>query len=153
MVDHLTPEKRSECMSKIRGKNTTPELIVRKIVFSMGYRYRLHRKDLPGTPDLVFSSLNKVIFIHGCFWHSHPGCKRAFKPSTNSEFWQKKFRRTVERDRINQRDLRRQGWTPVIVWECEVSRDPNDVLQRLQATLLEAEGFTNCEKNTTSSVT
>jgi DNA mismatch endonuclease (patch repair protein) len=113
-------------MSRIRSKNTKPEMTIRALIFSMGYRYRLHRRDLPGKPDLVFSGRKKVIFVHGCFWHSH-SCGRGFKPKTNVEFWLKKLRTTQLRDERTVNELRTAGWECLIVWECELGD-----LERLQ---------------------
>ena len=118
MTDVLTPEQRRRCMAAIRGKDTKPEMIVRKLAHAMGYRYRLHRKDLPGKPDLVFPSRKKVIFVHGCFWHMHNCRYGRVTPKTNAEFWQKKREATVMRDRRNRRALRATGWESLVVWEC-----------------------------------
>lgn len=117
--DVLTPEQRSRCMSRIKGKDTAPERLVRSLVFSMGYRYRLHDKRLPGKPDLVFSGRKKVIFVHGCFWHMHSCRFGEVKPKTNVGFWEAKRRRNVERDRENEVALLMAGWSLLIVWECE----------------------------------
>lgn len=114
-------------MSLIRSKDTRPEMAVRRLVHGMGYRYRLHRRDLPGHPDLVFPSRKKVIFVNGCFWHQHKGCKVARKPKSNKEYWLPKLRATKERDARNQRRLKAAGWNVMIVWECQI-RD----LKRLQ---------------------
>jgi DNA mismatch endonuclease (patch repair protein) len=113
-------------MRKVRGANTTPELKVRSMLHRAGYRFRLHRKDLPGKPDIVLSSRKSVVFVHGCFWHRHPGCRAASSPSTRAEFWNAKFARNVARDIENVRDLERTGWRVHIVWECETNgRGPN----------------------------
>jgi DNA mismatch endonuclease (patch repair protein) len=100
-VDIITPAERSALMSRIQGKNTKPEILVRSMAHSLGYRFRLHRRDLPGTPDIVFPRLGKVIFVHGCFWHQHRGCRYAYKPKSNSLFWEKKFSGNRERDKRN----------------------------------------------------
>lgn len=118
MTDVLTPEQRSFNMSRIKGRNTKPEMVVRSLVHGMGFRYRLHRKDLPGKPDLVFSSRMKIIFVHGCFWHMHDCPYGRVKPKTNSEFWESKRRGNVERDLKNITTLKEQGWQTLIVWEC-----------------------------------
>ncbi|KAB1069983.1 DNA mismatch endonuclease Vsr [Methylobacterium planeticum] len=110
---------RSALMQRIRGKNTKPELLVRRLIHSMGYRFRLHRRDLPGRPDLVFPSRRKVIFVHGCFWHRHLGCKKASTPTTRRDFWQTKFAQNVERDARKERELQQAGWDVFVVWECE----------------------------------
>lgn len=121
MADVLTPEQRRRCMSNIRGKNTKPEILVRSVTHRMGYRYRLHRKDLPGKPDLVFPSRRKVIFVHGCFWHQHPGCRFATMPATRREFWEKKLLGNRERDQHHLEDLRKMGWKPLVIWECQLA--------------------------------
>lgn len=122
MTDIYSKEKRSWVMSRVTGKNTKPELIVRKLLYNMGYRYRLHNKKLPGTPDLVFTSRKKVIFIHGCFWHGHEGCKKSKKPSTNYEFWERKINNTILRDEKKLKELYLQGWSVLIIWECETKK-------------------------------
>lgn len=108
-------------MALVRSKNTKPELAVRKLVFSMGYRYRIHESGLPSKPDLVFSRKKKAIFVHGCFWHRHAGCKKATTPASNTDYWLPKFSRTVERDRESLSDLQAMGWTILVVWECELN--------------------------------
>lgn len=118
-LDKLSPEKRSEIMSRIRGKNTKPELAVRKLVYSLGYRYRLHSKTLPGHPDLVFSSRKKVIFVHGCFWHYH-GCKKGQPPKSRLEYWLPKLEENKARDAKNQAALGDMGWKSLIIWQCEI---------------------------------
>lgn len=120
-MDIVSPEKRSRMMAGIKGKDTKPELVVRKLVHGMGFRYRLHRKDLPGSPDLVFPRLKKVIFVHGCFWHRHPGCRFAYTPKSNTRFWQDKLEGNVRRDALASAALDALGWEVLIVWECEVS--------------------------------
>src|SRR5215813_5204493 len=123
MTDVLTPEQRSFNMSRIRGRNTKPELLVRSLVHRMGYRFRLHRGDLAGKPDLVFPSLKKVIFVHGCFWHMH-NCKFGrVLPKTNALFWQTKRLSNVERDKRSLRALRRAGWRVLVIWECSIKRE------------------------------
>lgn len=118
----ISQEKRSVIMKSIRSSNTKPELRVRKILHSLGYRYRLHAKGLPGSPDIVFYSRKKVIFVHGCFWHQHPddNCRSSIKPRTNTEYWDSKLRRNIERDLQNQNDLVSLGWDYLILWECEI---------------------------------
>lgn len=122
MADVLTPEQRSYCMSRIRGKDTKPELIVRKLVHALGYRFRLHVNDLPGRPDLVFRNRHKVIFVHGCFWHRHNCRYGRVQPKTRAAFWRKKLAGNKKRDARNRRDLRQQGWTVLVVWECQTRR-------------------------------
>lgn len=119
--DPLTPKERSERMSRVRSKDTSPEMALRRRLHSLGLRYRLHRKDLPGSPDLVFPAKRKVVFVHGCFWHRHLGCGRTRMPRTRQEFWRKKFKENVDRDARNQRALEALGWTSLVVWECEIA--------------------------------
>ena len=116
-----TPE-RSRIMRAVGRRDTRPELRVRRALHSMGYRFRLHRKDLPGTPDIVLPKYRTCIFVHGCFWHRHEGCKKATTPKSNESFWQEKFARNVLRDEENRRALEALGWNVVIVWECETER-------------------------------
>lgn len=115
-------------MRAVRGKNTGPEMLVRRLVFSLGYRYRLHRRDLPGSPDLVFPTRRRVVFIHGCFWHGHPGCRRATRPQTNREFWDRKIDSNIKRDAAQRAALLRLGWKVLTIWQCE-TKDT----ERLQA--------------------
>ena len=106
-------------MSRIGPKDTKPELRVRKLLHSLGYRYRLHRKELPGTPDICFPGRRKVIFVHGCFWHRHEHCRRTTTPKTRTAFWEEKFRQNIARDRRNLAALEKQGWNTLIIWSCE----------------------------------
>lgn len=133
MVDKLTPSERSRNMGRIRSKNTSPELIVRKLTFSLGYRYRLHRKDLPGKPDLVFPGKKKVIFVQGCFWHQHQDveCKIARIPKSRTEYWLPKLQRNVERDLQHRERLEKLGWDFLDVWECEVT-NPEIVVKKIE---------------------
>lgn len=119
-MDRVSPAERSRQMSLIKSKDTGPELVVRKLVFSMGYRYRIHGAKLPGKPDLVFARTKKAIFVHGCFWHQHLGCKRATTPATNTQYWVPKFAKTIERDRRTLEALCERGWRTLVVWECEL---------------------------------
>ena len=116
-MDRLTPNQRSENMRRIRGKDSAPERAVRRLLHKLGYRYRLHRRDLPGRPDIVFPTRRKVIFVHGCFWHRHPGCKFAYNPKSRLEFWSTKFRQNVERDNRATAMLMASGWAVLVVWE------------------------------------
>src|SRR5712671_4169371 len=118
MADSLSRAQRSKRMSLVRGKNTGPELIVRKLVHRMGYRYGVHGKDLPGCPDLVFRARRKVIFVHGCFWHRH-NCGRGTRPKQNKKFWKEKLDRNRARDKDVLRSLKRLGWKAMFVWECQ----------------------------------
>ncbi|MGZ8286876.1 MAG: very short patch repair endonuclease [Allosphingosinicella sp.] len=106
-------------MARVRQRDTAPELTVRRLAHQLGYRFRLHRRSLPGSPDLVFPRLRKIIFVHGCFWHRHPGCRRATLPKTRPAFWENKFRENVSRDARNEALLRAAGWDVTTVWECE----------------------------------
>ena len=119
-MDKISKEARSRNMSKITGKNTKPELIVRKKLYEMGYRYRLNVKDLPGKPDIVLRKLKKVIFVHGCFWHRHAGCKFSTIPKTNTDFWHDKFNKTILRDKEVMSKITDLGWTSKVIWECEL---------------------------------
>jgi len=119
-MDLLTKEKRSWNMSRIKGKDTKPEIIVRSILHKNGFRFRLNRKDLPGKPDIVLPKYQTVILVHGCFWHRHPRCKFAYNPKSRVKFWQNKFSENVERDKNVRKKLRRMGWKVIVVWECEL---------------------------------
>jgi DNA mismatch endonuclease (patch repair protein) len=115
--------QRSRNMARVRGKDTKPEMIVRRLVHALGYRFRLHRRDLPGCPDLVFPSCRKVIFVHGCFWHQHRGCRKAKLPKTRRQFWETKLSGNKARDRRKIAKLRASGWRVLVIWECHL-RDP-----------------------------
>ena len=117
-------------MRRVRGKDTTAEMAVRSLLHGLGFRFRLHRADLPGKPDIVLPKYKTAILVHGCFWHRHPGCPRASTPASRQEYWLPKFRRTIDRDRRNQEDLRRAGWNAIVVWECEL-RDMEQLAVRL----------------------
>ena len=136
IVDNLTRSQRSYCMSRIRAKDTAPEINVRRIVHRMGCRFRLHRKDLPGSPDIVLARHRKVIFVHGCFWHMHQCRYGRVKPQTNRAYWQKKRKSNVDRHRKNVRALKRLGWKVLVVWECW-TRDTAPLEKRLQDFLVE----------------
>lgn len=118
-MDKLSRKQRSKNMAAVHGKNTSPELRVRRMLHSMGYRYRLHRKDLPGKPDIVLPKYHLCIFVNGCFWHQHQGCKRATIPETSREFWQEKFRKNRNRDVLSFIELEKLGWQVYTIWECE----------------------------------
>jgi DNA mismatch endonuclease (patch repair protein) len=130
MADRLTRDQRSALMANIRTKHTTPELKVRSVAHRLGFRFRLHRKDLPGSPDVVFPRLRAALFIHGCFWHRHRACGKASIPATRPEFWAEKFGRNVARDAIAKRKLRRAGWRVLVIWECEI-KDELKIANRL----------------------
>lgn len=121
MADFLTPEERSARMSRIRGKDTVPELALRRALHGMGFRYRLHGEGLPGRPDMVMRRHKAVVFVHGCFWHRHAGCKIAATPKSNIEFWSRKFEANVQRDKRNISDLTDLGWRVFVAWECELA--------------------------------
>ena len=136
-MDKLTKEKRSWNMKQIRSKNTKPEMILRSLLHKMGFRFRLHRKELPGKPDLVLQKHRTVIFVHGCFWHLHEGCREGRIPSSNTDFWRDKLNKNVERDKSKQLELKRLGWSVVIIWECELKNEEfirNLLLQHLKST-------------------
>ena len=130
-VLHKVSERRSRNMSAIKSKNTKPEIAVRKLLQSMGYRFRLHRKDLPGSPDIVLPKYKTVIFVHGCFWHRHENCKYATTPKTRKEFWEKKFRENINRDNLNQANLSLKGWKIIIIWECQLKGDIKKLIREL----------------------
>lgn len=130
-MDIFDKAKRSEIMSRVRSSDTVPELKVRRILHGLGYRFRLHRKDLPGTPDIVFPSRSSVIFVHGCFWHRHKGCPDASTPSTGGSFWGRKFSENTARDKRNMLALKRLGWKVLVVWECEL-RNEKALIEKLK---------------------
>ena len=129
-MDTASPEKRSWIMRQVKGRDTSPEKIVRSLLHRMGYRFRLQRDDLPGKPDIVLPRFKTVVFVNGCFWHRLSGCKRATTPATNVDYWQTKFARNVARDARNQAELEKMGWRVVIVWECEL-KDKTTLEKRL----------------------
>lgn len=131
-MDIVDGEHRSEMMSRIRGRDTTPELVVRRIAHCSGFRFRLYRNDLPGSPDLVFPRFRAVVFVHGCFWHRHAGCRYAYTPKTRIAFWTGKFKQNVARDRLVEDALRNLGWRVLVIWECETRSEPT-----VEALLLE----------------
>lgn len=135
MADKLTAAQRSWNMSRIRSENTTPEKMVRSMLHRMGYRFSLHRSDLPGRPDIVMPKYRTVIFVHGCFWHLHSRCAQGRIPSTRREFWEKKLRGNVARDKRHQRALRKLGWRVITVWECDVEQHLDKVTERLNRLL------------------
>lgn len=123
MSDVFNPAKRSEIMSKVHSANTAPEIRIRKLLHSMGYRFRINRKDLPGKPDIVLPKYKTLIFVHGCFWHGCPTCKHAqIRPKSNSDYWAKKLDRTLERDQKNIDLLEKIGWKVIVIWECEIKQ-------------------------------
>lgn len=135
-MDKISPEKRSWNMSQIKSRNTNPEMKLRKALHGMGFRYRLHNRKLPGSPDLVFSKYKAVIFVNGCFWHRH-GCKHTTTPSTRKDFWETKFKANTERDKKNIKELQNLGWRIMIVWECELNKtDNNSIVDNVEKFLL-----------------
>ena len=134
MVDIVSKKRRSENMARIRSRDTGPELAVRRAAHRMGFRFRLYRKDLPGTPDLTFPRHRLAVFVHGCFWHRHSGCQFAYSPKSRVEFWTKKFKQNVTRDRRNRNALQNLGWRVAIIWECE-TRNINIIEDRLRGFL------------------
>jgi len=119
-------------MRRVKSQNTSPEIKVRSILHSLGYRFRLHHKDLPGSPDIVLPKHRKAIFVHGCFWHRHRRCSNATTPSSRQEYWLPKFARTIERDRLNQEKLQSLGWRVHVIWECETKK-PHDLRFKIQS--------------------
>lgn len=134
MTDHIDTEARSRLMSRVRSKNTRPEMALRRALHAQGYRYRVHRKDLPGSPDIVFPARKRVVFVHGCFWHRHAGCKLSSTPKSNVEFWTRKFEANVARDLRNQRELEQMGWQVFVIWQCQI-RDINRAVKKVSAFL------------------
>ncbi|TCK68453.1 very short patch repair endonuclease [Acidipila rosea] len=130
VVDHVTADKRSLIMAAVHSKNTRPEVRVRKLVHALGYRYRLHATNLPGKPDLVFAGRKKIIFVHGCFWHRHEGCRYASTPKSRKEFWESKFGANIDRDKRTQDELQQMGWSVLTVWQCEL-KDLHKLTERL----------------------
>ena len=137
MADKYTPEARSLIMSRVRSTDTKPEMVVRKWLHSQGLRFRLHRKDLPGKPDIVLPRFKTVILVNGCFWHQHQGCRKAALPASNRDFWAEKLGRNVERDNENKKKLIDLGWRIVEVWECELKQKSNFVSSDLLALVQE----------------
>ena len=137
MADVLTKEQRKKCMSQVKSKNSKPELLVRQFLFASGYRFRLHRKDLPGKPDIVLPKYKTVIFINGCFWHGHENCKYSKIPDSNQEFWRNKILGNINRDFVNKSKLKSLGWNVIEIWQCQlkpINRDAtlNNLLEQLK---------------------
>ncbi len=130
-MDVFDKQKRSSIMSTVKNRNTKPELIVRSMLHRMGYRFRIHRRDLPGNPDITLPKHKKIVFVHGCFWHGHKKCRRAKRPTTNQEFWNKKLNSNIKRDNKNVLELNKAGWQTLVVWSCEI-KDKDNLMQRLQ---------------------
>jgi DNA mismatch endonuclease, patch repair protein len=138
-MDMVDPRRRREIMARIGPRNTAPELAVRRLAHRLGFRFRLHRKDLPGCPDLVFPRHQLALFVHGCFWHRHIGCPNCTWPKTRPEFWATKFRTNVERDQRAELELRRRGWRVGVIWECE-TENPAHLKKRLADVMIKFEG-------------
>ena len=125
-MDIFSQEKSSQVMSHVRNRDTRPEKIIRSILHKSGFRFRIQRKDLPGKPDIVLPKYKTIIFVHGCFWHQHEGCKKALPPKSNVSFWLEKFRKNKERDRKVIRTLQESGWKVIVVWQCEIPKIKNN---------------------------
>ena len=136
MVDVFTKGKRSWIMGQVRGRDTKPERMVRSLIHRMGFRFRIHRRDLPGSPDIVFPRHHKVIFVHGCFWHGHPDCMRSKRPNTNQAFWNRKLDGNLDRDKRLHAQLSGMGWKVLVVWQCE-TKTPNILAKKLVRFLYE----------------
>ncbi len=153
MADVMTPEQRSRCMAAIKGKDTKPEMIVRKYLFSRGLRYRVNNRKLPGSPDIVLKKYKTVVFIDGCFWHGHEGCKYYRLPKTNVDFWRHKIAMNIARDYANGVDLRLAGWRVIRVWECDIKTKAKreETLERLYQEIIGTEHNSNAYKSTPGS--
>jgi DNA mismatch endonuclease, patch repair protein len=139
LMDVVSFDKRSAIMANIKSRNTRPELAVRRDAHRLGLRFRLHRRDLPGSPDIVFPGRRTVLFVHGCYWHRHTGCKFAYTPKSNVEFWQKKFQTNVARDLRVRQELEDRGWKVITIWECE-TKDQNMIVDSLTQKVCAAAG-------------
>ena len=135
-MDRFSLDKRHEVMSRIRGKDTKPEMIVRRFLFSQGFRFRLHYRKLPGHPDIVLPKYKAVIFVHGCFWHRHENCRHFRLPQSNVEYWENKIAGNVERDLRDANRIADMGWKVIVVWECELERKTRDEVLNRVATLI-----------------
>ncbi len=130
-MDIWSKPERSEVMSRIRGKNTKPEMILRSQLFKQGFRFRVHQKDLPGKPDIVLPKYRTVIFVHGCFWHYHKDCREGRIPSTNSKFWTEKLQRNISKDEANIKALRKDKWKVQVIWECDIEKNLEKTMKKL----------------------
>ena len=135
MADRISEQRRSWNMSRIRGKDTAPELHLRSLLHRAGYRFRLHHPTLPGRPDIVLPKYRAAVFVHGCYWHRHAGCPLAATPKTRTGFWQAKFDNTVRRDRRKARELAQLGWRVITVWECQLEKNPEEALRGVKKLL------------------
>ena len=134
-MDIWSKQKRSEVMSKIRGKNTKPELILRSQLFKSGFRFRIHQKNLPGKPDIVLAKYKTAIFVHGCFWHYHKECREGRIPSTNSNFWKEKLLKNIEKDEKHTKALQELGWKVIVIWECDIERHLEPTTKRITTSI------------------
>jgi len=130
-MDRISPERRSWNMSRVKSKDTGPELILRSALHRAGFRYSLRRKDLPGKPDIVMPSRNTVVFVHGCFWHQHKNCPKSSLPESNKKFWEAKLMGNVKRDASVISKLKAMGWRVIVVWECQLTQNPSKVTRRV----------------------
>jgi DNA mismatch endonuclease, patch repair protein len=131
MADIVSRSKRKEMMSSVKQRHTKPEIAVRKLLHRLGYRFRLHSKKLPGTPDIVLPKYKAVIFVHGCFWHQHEGCRKSRRPTSNVEFWNEKLDKNIERDERKESELKNAGWKVLTVWDCEI-KDENLLIEKIK---------------------
>jgi DNA mismatch endonuclease, patch repair protein len=143
-MDRLSKQHRSWNMSRIRGRDTKPEMAVRSLLHRMGFRFRLHAEDLPGRPDILLPKHQAAVFVHGCFWHRHKGCRFAYLPKSRTAFWTQKFKENVERDRNTHAALSRLGWNVIVVWECEL-RDEETLAERLESELADTSVVSDTE--------
>ena len=135
MTDNISKERRSFIMSRVRSRDTKPEKIVRSVLFSMGFRFRLCQKNLPGKPDIVLKKYKTVIFVHGCFWHGHENCRKSHLPKSNIDFWKEKIKRNKQRFEEVSRQLEKQGWNVVVIWECEIREHFENTMKKLVETI------------------
>jgi DNA mismatch endonuclease, patch repair protein len=131
MADIVSRSKRKEMMSSVKQRHTKPEIAVRKLLHRHGFRFRLHNKKLPGTPDIVLPKYKAVIFVHGCFWHQHEGCRKARRPTSNVEFWNEKLDKNIERDSRKELELKNSGWKVLTIWDCEI-KDENSLIEKVK---------------------
>ena len=136
MADRISPQHRSWNMSRIRGKDTKPEMILRSLMHREGYRFRLHDRNLPGKPDLILPKHNTVIFVNGCYWHRHESCPKATTPKTNTEFWEAKFKDTIARDARKSAQLTQRGWRVITIWECDLLANAGNVVNDIRHQLV-----------------
>jgi len=146
LLDNLTPQQRKLSMSRVASRNTRPEIAVRRVLHRLGYRFRLHQDNLPGSPDIVLPRQRIAVFVHGCFWHGHSGCVRAARPSTNVEFWNRKLDVNIQRDVAVQEKLAAAGWTPIVLWQCTLKS--SDSIER--AILVGLEPIINAKRDNTT---